>query len=83
MSQTRAFVEKAYLKELEENKIIYSIDINKCRKNMLYIGEFHNCVFIVFDKVDQFKGTIFRPGFIMLILIITCHYVGMGCIVTI
>ncbi len=38
LSQTHAFVEKAYLNELEEDEIIYSIDINKCRKNTLYYG---------------------------------------------
>ena len=62
LSQTHAFVEKAYFKELEEDKIIYSIDMNKCRKNILYYGKFDYCVFTVFDKVDEFKGTIIRPG---------------------
>ena len=62
MSQTHAFVEKAYFKELEEDKIIYSIDINKCCKNILYYGQFDYCVFTVFDKIDEFKGTIIRPG---------------------
>jgi len=62
LSQTHAFVEKAYFKELEEDKIIYSIDINKCRKNILYYGKFDYCVFTVFDKVEEFKGTIIRPG---------------------
>jgi len=62
LSQTHAFVEKAYFKELEEDKIIYSIDINKCRKNILYYGKFDYCVFTVFDKVDEFKGTIIKPG---------------------
>ena len=30
--------------------------------NILYYGEFDYCVFIVFDKVDEFKGTKIRPG---------------------
>ncbi len=36
LSQTHAFVEKAYFNQLEEDRIIYTIDINKCRKNILY-----------------------------------------------
>ena len=62
LSQTHAFVEKAYFKQIEENKIIYSIDINKCRKNILYYGDYDYCVFTVFDKVEEFKGTKIRPG---------------------
>jgi 5-methylcytosine-specific restriction endonuclease McrA len=42
--------------------IIYSIDINKCRKNILYYGDYDYCVFTVFDKVEEFKGTNIRPG---------------------
>jgi hypothetical protein len=61
-SQIHAFVEKAYSKELEADKTIYSIDINKCRKNILHFGEFDYCVFTVSDKVDEFKGTKIRPG---------------------
>jgi hypothetical protein len=34
------FVEKAYFKDLEEDKAIYSIDINKCRNNILYYGDY-------------------------------------------
>jgi 5-methylcytosine-specific restriction protein A len=62
LSQTHAFVEKAYFKELEKDKVIYSIDINKCRKNILYYGDYDYCVFTVFDKVEEFKGTKIRPG---------------------
>jgi hypothetical protein len=40
-----------------------TIDINKCRKNILYNGEFNCCLFAVFDKVDKFKGTKIKPGF--------------------
>ncbi len=36
---------------------LFSIDINKCRKNILYYGEFYYCVYTVFDKVELFKGT--------------------------
>ena len=62
LSQTHAFVEKAYFKKLDEDKIIYSIDINKCRENILYYGNYDYCVFTVFDKVDEFKGNKIRPG---------------------
>ena len=76
LSQTHAFVEKAYFKELEEDKVIYSIDINKCRKNILYYGEYDYCVFTVFDKVDEFKGTKIRPG---LYYVETDNYMPMRC----
>ncbi len=33
LSQTHAFVEKAYFKELQEDQTIFTIDINKYRKN--------------------------------------------------
>ena len=62
LSQTHAFVEKAYFKELEQDKIIYSIDINKCRKNILYYGDYNFCVFTVFDRVEEFKENKIRPG---------------------
>jgi hypothetical protein len=62
LAQTHAFVEKAYFKQVEEDKIIYSIDINKCRKNILYYGDYDYCVFTVFDKVEEFKGTNITPG---------------------
>jgi len=73
LSQTHAFVEKAYFKEIQEDQTIFTIDINKCRKNILYYGKFDFCVFTVFDKVEEFKGA----------TIITCHYVLMVGIITI
>jgi hypothetical protein len=57
LSQTHAFVEKAYFKEIQQDQTIFTIDINKCRKNILYYGDFDYCVFTVFDKVDEFTGT--------------------------
>jgi hypothetical protein len=62
LSQTHAFVEKAYFKEIQEDQTIFTIDINKCRKNILYYGKFDYCVFTVFDKVEEFKGATIRPG---------------------
>ncbi len=41
---------------------LFTIDINKCRKNILCYGEFDCSVFTVFDKVEQFKGTKIKPG---------------------
>ena len=34
---------------------IFNIDINKCRKNILYYGVNDYCVFTVFDKVKKYK----------------------------
>ena len=62
LSQTHAFVEKAYFDELQPDQTIFTIDINKCRKNILYYGKFDYCIFTVFDKVDEFKGTKIKPG---------------------
>ena len=43
--------------ELPEEPIkepkIFNIDINKCRKNILYYGVDDYCVFTVFDKVKN------------------------------
>ena len=52
IESSSCFVEKAYFKEVEEDKIMYTIDINKCRKNILYYGKYSYCVFTVFDKVQ-------------------------------
>ena len=76
LSQVHAFVEKAYFKPLEEDKIIYTIDINKCRKNILYYGDYDYCVFTVFDKVEEFKGTKIRPG---LYYIESENYIPLRC----
>ncbi len=62
LSQTHAFVEKVYYDELESDKTIFTIDINKCRKNILYYGKFDYCVFTVFDKVYEFKESTIQPG---------------------
>ncbi len=62
LSQTHTFVEKVYYKELQQDKKIYSIDINKCRKNILYYGEYDYCVFTVFDKVEEYKGRTIKAG---------------------
>ena len=52
--QTHAFIEKI-IKDVVENRKIFNIDINKCRKNILYYGVNDYCVFTVFDKVKKYK----------------------------
>jgi hypothetical protein len=47
-------------------------------KNILYYDKFDYCVFTVFDEVDEIKGTTSQQVYIMLNLIIICHYVVMG-----
>jgi hypothetical protein len=76
LSQTHACVEQADFKELQQDHTIFTIDIDKCRKNILYYGKFDHCVFTVFDKVLDLV-------YIMLKVIITCHYVLMVGIITI
>jgi len=76
LSQTHAFVEKAYYNEIQADQIIFTIDINKCRKNILYYGQFDYCVFTVFDKVDEFSGTYIVPG---LYYVETDNYMPMRC----
>ena len=66
LSQTHAFVEKAYFKELEQDKIIYSIDINKCRKNIMYYGKDVYSVFTVLIKLEiTMKEIILKLVYIM------------------
>ena len=55
MSQTHAFVEKVFFDELESDKQIFTIDINKCCKSIFYYGEFDYYVLTVIDKIDEFK----------------------------
>ena len=57
LSQNHAFVEKSYFIKVEEDKIICTIDINKCGKNILYYGKFDFCVFPVLDEVEEMKGS--------------------------
>ena len=78
LSQTHAFVEKAYYKNIQEDQKIFTIDINKCRKNILYYGNFNYCVFTVFDKVEEFKATKnkIKPG---LYYVETDNYFPLRC----
>ncbi len=62
LSQTHAFDENAYFKELQQDQKIFTIDISKCRKNIVYYGKFDHCVFTVFDKVNEFKGATIQSG---------------------
>ena len=47
LSETHAFVEKAYFKKLEEDKIIYSIDINNVER-IYYIMVIMIIVFLLY-----------------------------------
>ncbi len=38
LNQTHGFVDKAYFNEIQQDQIIFAIDIKKCRKNILYYG---------------------------------------------
>jgi deoxyadenosine/deoxycytidine kinase len=42
------------IKESTKEPKIFNIDINKCRKNILYYGVDDYCVFTVFDKVKKY-----------------------------
>ena len=61
-SQTHVFVEKPSFNKAEEDKTIFSIDINSCIKNVLCYDQSDYCVLTVFDKAEVFKGTTIRPG---------------------
>ena len=65
LAQTHAFIETienpksessldSGIEPTNEPKI-FNIDINKCRKNILYYGVDDYCVFTVFDKVKKYK----------------------------
>jgi 5-methylcytosine-specific restriction enzyme A len=54
LSQTHAFIEPI-VDDVDESRKIFNIDINKCRKNILYYGNDDYCVFTVFDKVRKYK----------------------------
>ena len=54
LAQTHAFIENI-VKENIENRKIFTIDNNKCRKNIVYYGVNDYCVFTVFDKVKKYK----------------------------
>ena len=54
LEQTRAFIEPV-VDDVDESRKIFNIDINKCRKNILYYGNDDYCVFTVFDNVRKYK----------------------------
>ena len=54
LSKSYAFVEK--LNENKENKKVFSIDINKCRKNILYNQKYEYPIFTVMDSVTEYCG---------------------------
>ena len=54
LAQTHAFIE-TIINDVDNERKIFNIDINKCRKNILYYGDEEYCVFSVFDKVKKYK----------------------------
>ena len=54
LSKSYAFVET--LNKNKENKKVFSIDINKCRKNILYYQHYEYPVFTVMDSVKKYDG---------------------------
>ena len=54
LSKSYAFVET--LNKNKENKKVFSIDINKCRKNILYYQHYEYPVFTVMDSVNKYDG---------------------------
>ncbi len=56
------FVNLLFFGKIESDKKIFCIDINKCRKNILYYGEYYHSVFTVFDKIEIFNGTTIVPA---------------------
>jgi hypothetical protein len=55
MAQSYAFIERKADENITEN--IFTIDINKCRTNILYHGQESFCVFSVMDDVKPFTLT--------------------------
>ena len=63
LAQTHAFIE-TFENPKTENALdtgvaqketnLFNIDINKCRKNILYYGVDDYCVFTVFDKEKKY-----------------------------
>jgi 5-methylcytosine-specific restriction endonuclease McrA len=62
LAQQHAFVEKAYYDEIGEDKKLFCIDINKCRRNILKYSNFDYCLFTCFDTVQIFNDTKIVPG---------------------
>ena len=54
LAKSYAFVEK--INENKDNKKVFSIDINKCRKNILYYEKYDYPVFTVMDSVVKYEG---------------------------
>jgi hypothetical protein len=41
---------------------MFTIDINKCRRNILNYSQHDYCLFTCFDKSEPFEGSIINPG---------------------
>ena len=54
LAKSYAFVE-TITKDVDSNKQIFGIDVNKCRKNILYYSDYEFPVFTVMDSVEKYK----------------------------
>jgi hypothetical protein len=57
-----AFVEKVCYNVVDNTKKMFTIDINKCRRNILNYSQHDYCLFTCFDKSEPFEGSIINPG---------------------
>lgn len=57
LAKSYAFVE-SIIKDVEPDKKIFGIDINKCRKNLLYYSKYEFPVFTVMDSVEKYNGQV-------------------------
>ena len=62
LAKQHAFVEKAYYGEVSNNKKLFTIDINKCRRNILLYSKYDYCIFTCFDKSEPFVDPKIVPG---------------------
>ena len=63
LSSSYAFVEtigKKIPKHYDQK--VYKLDINKCRKNMLYYSNYDYPLFTVMDQPEKFEGKVNKPG---------------------
>ena len=54
LAKSYAFIER--INENPDNKKVYHIDKNKCRRNLLYYGEYDYPVFTCMDNVEKYCG---------------------------
>ena len=62
LAQQHAFVEKACYNIVSKDTKMFTIDINKCRRNILNYSKYDYCLFTCFDKSEPFKGSTIKLG---------------------